>query len=145
MHNNRETLDIRAVSKLSGLPSSTLRYYEEKGLIKSCGRRGITRIFKATVVEQLSLISLGRYAGFSLNEIGKMFASNGNPSIDREQLLNRADDLDKNIRRLEAMRDGLRHVAHCPEDNQLECPNFQNLIKKASKLQHQEDRKAKRR
>ncbi|WP_444937281.1 helix-turn-helix domain-containing protein [Microbulbifer sp. JMSA004] len=143
--NNREELDIREVSKLSGLPSSTLRYYEEKGLIKSCGRRGITRIFKATVIEQLSLISLGRYASFSLDEIGEMFSSNGNPAIDREQLLARADDLEKNIRRLEAMRDGLRHVANCPEVNQLECPNFQNLIRKATKLQHKEDRKQKRR
>nr|WP_309143302.1 helix-turn-helix domain-containing protein [Microbulbifer okhotskensis] len=138
-------MDIREVSKRSGLPSSTLRFYEDKGLIKSCGRRGITRIFKTMVVEQLSLICLGRYAGFSLDEIRAMFTVNGNPAIDRDQLLQRADELEKTIRRLEAMCDGLRHVANCPEENQLECPNFQNLIKKATKLQQKEERKHKRR
>lgn len=142
MRNHRE-IDIREVSKRTGLPSSTLRYYEEKGLIKSISRRGITRIFPVSVVEQLSLISLARYAGFSLDEIASMFTYSSQPDIDREQLLEKADELDKNIRRLKAMRDGLRHVANCPEENQLECPNFQDLIKKAMKLQHKEDRKAK--
>ncbi|WKD50307.1 helix-turn-helix domain-containing protein [Microbulbifer spongiae] len=138
-----QEMDIREVSKRSGLPASTLRYYEEKGLIKSIRRRGITRVFPASVVEQLSLISLGRYAGFSLDELGTMFTYSGKPDIDREQLLSKADVLDKTIHRLEAMRDGLRHVANCPEENQLECPNFQNLIKKAAKLQHREERKGK--
>jgi DNA-binding transcriptional MerR regulator len=31
-------LDIAAVSRRSGLPASTLRFYEEKGLIASIGR-----------------------------------------------------------------------------------------------------------
>ncbi|WP_299579309.1 helix-turn-helix domain-containing protein [uncultured Microbulbifer sp.] len=138
---NRQEMDIREVSKRTGLPSSTLRYYEEKGLIQSISRRGITRVFPASVLEQLSLISLARYAGFSLDEIVNLFTYSGKPNIDREQLLDKADALDKNIRRLEAMRDGLRHVANCPEENQLECANFQNLIKKAMKLQHKEERK----
>ncbi|WP_445365113.1 helix-turn-helix domain-containing protein [Microbulbifer sp. ANSA001] len=142
MDDHRE-IDIREVSKRTGLPSSTLRYYEEKGLIKSISRRGITRVFPGSVVEQLSLISLARYAGFSLNEIASLFTYGSKPNIDREQLLDKADELDKNIRRLKAMRDGLRHVANCPEENQLECPNFQGLIKKAMKLQHKEDRKVK--
>ena len=31
-------MDISEVSKVSGLPASTLRFYEEKGLIQSIGR-----------------------------------------------------------------------------------------------------------
>lgn len=38
-------LDITQVSRLSGIPTSTLHYYEELGLIASAGRRGLTRIF----------------------------------------------------------------------------------------------------
>ncbi|MEX2962714.1 helix-turn-helix domain-containing protein [Microbulbifer sp. TYP-18] len=140
---NRQDIDIREVSKLSGLPASTLRYYEEKGLIKSIGRRGITRVFPASVLQQLPLISLARYAGFSLDEIGTMFIHGDRPDIDRERLLHKAGELDKTIGRLKAMRDGLRHVANCPEENQLECPKFQNLIKKAVRLQHREERKGK--
>ena len=70
-------MDIGEVSKTSGLPASTLRYYEEKGLIRSSGRNGLRRLFDAGVIAQLALISLGRNAGFSLDEIGAMFTADG--------------------------------------------------------------------
>ena len=38
-------LDIADVAKRSGLPASTLRYYEERGLITPIGRRGLRRLF----------------------------------------------------------------------------------------------------
>ena len=34
-------LDIGEVGRRAGVPPSTLRYYEEKGLIRSVGRRGL--------------------------------------------------------------------------------------------------------
>jgi hypothetical protein len=42
------------------------------------------------------LISLGRRAGFSLDEIGEMFSPEG-PEINRALLLAKADELDKKI------------------------------------------------
>jgi hypothetical protein len=36
-------LDITEVARRSGIPASTLRFYEEKGLIASGGRRGRLR------------------------------------------------------------------------------------------------------
>ena len=65
-------LDIAEVAQKSGLPASALRFYEERGLIKSIGRRGLRRVFPAGVVERLALIALGRSAGFSLGEIAGM-------------------------------------------------------------------------
>ena len=38
-------LDIAEVARLSGVPASALRFYEEKGLIASIGRRGLKRLF----------------------------------------------------------------------------------------------------
>jgi DNA-binding transcriptional MerR regulator len=57
-------LDIAEVVERSGLPASALRFYEQKGLIRSTGRRGLRRVFPAGVVEKLALIALGRSAGF---------------------------------------------------------------------------------
>ena len=37
------------------------------------------------------------------------------------------------IRRLSAIRDGLRHAAVCPADNHLACPKFQRLMDIAAK------------
>ncbi len=62
-------MEITEVTRRSGVPASTLRFYEEKGLISSTGRRGQRRVFDAGVLERLALIALGRVAGFSLDEI----------------------------------------------------------------------------
>lgn len=128
-----ETLDIGEVVRRSGQPASTLRYYEEKGLIQPVGRHGLRRLYDADVMQRLALIALGRNAGFSLDEIAAMFSPDGKPQIDRRQLLAKADHLDKTIKQLAAMRDGLRHAANCPAPSHLECPKFQRLLKMAVK------------
>jgi DNA-binding transcriptional MerR regulator len=125
-------LDIGEVAQRAGVPASTLRYYEEKGLIASTGRRGLRRLFDAGVVERLALIALGRAAGFSLEEIARMFASDGKPRIDRQMLAAKADELDKKIRELTAMREGLRHAAACKAPSHMECPTFRRLLNAAS-------------
>ena len=125
-------MDIAEVAQRSGIPASTLRFYEEKGLIASTGRRGLRRLFAADVLERLSLISLGSAAGFSLDEIARMFAPDGGPRIDREMLAGKAKELDRTIRRLSAMRNGLRHAAACPAPSHLECPTFRRLMQAAA-------------
>jgi DNA-binding transcriptional MerR regulator len=124
-------LDIAEVARASGLPASALRFYEEKGLIESIGRRGLRRVFDPSILQQLALIAVGRAAGFSLDEIAGMFGPDRRPLIDREALASKADDLDLRIRRLVAMRDGLRHAAACPAPSHMECPTFQAIIRKA--------------
>ena len=76
-------MDIAEVARRAGVPASTLRYYEARGLIASIGRAGLRRVFDAGVLQRLALIALGRAAGFSLDEIAGMFAADGQPVIDR--------------------------------------------------------------
>ena len=57
-------LDITAVAQQSGVPASALRFYEEKGLIVSVGRRGLRRLFDARVLERLALVALGHISRF---------------------------------------------------------------------------------
>ena len=125
-------MDIGEVAKASGLPASTLRFYEEKGLIQSNGRNGLRRLFSANVIERLALISLGRSAGFALDEIGEMFTPEG-PDINRALLLAKADELDRRIKELTSMRDGLRHAAACNAPNHFECPKFLRILRVAGK------------
>ena len=122
-------LDITEVARRSGVPASTLRFYEEKGLITSIGRRGLRRLFDASVLERLALIALGRAAGFSLDEIALMFAPDGQPRIDRQVLAAKAEELDRTIRELGVLRDSLRHAAACPAPSHMECPTFRRLLK----------------
>jgi DNA-binding transcriptional MerR regulator len=125
-------MDIAEVARRSGIPASTLRFYEEKGLIASIGRRGLRRVFHPAVLERLALVALGRAAGFSLDETARMFAPDGRPDIDRELLAAKAKELDRTIRKLAAMRDGLRHAAACSAPSHMECPTFRRLLAAAA-------------
>jgi DNA-binding transcriptional MerR regulator len=127
-----KSLDIAEVARRSGVPASALRFYEEKRLIASIGRRGLRRLFDTGVLERLALITLGRAAGFSLDEIARMFAPDGKPRIDRQMLKARANELDATIRRLIALRRGLRHAAVCPAPSHMECPTFRRLLRTAA-------------
>lgn len=124
-------LDIGEVARRSGVSAATLRFYEEKGLIATVGRHGLRRLFAANVLERLALIALGRAAGFSLDEIARMFTPDG-PRIDRQMLAAKADELDGTIRELTAMRDGLRHAAACRAPSNMECPTFRRILQAAA-------------
>ena len=121
-------MEISQVAKKSGVSASTLRFYEEKGLITSIGRQGIRRVFSPNVLERLELIALGRAAGFSLEEIAGILGDEAKPEIDRELLLRKANELDGTIKKLTAMRDGLQHAAACTAPSHLECPRFRRLM-----------------
>jgi DNA-binding transcriptional MerR regulator len=121
-------MDIAEVARRSGIPASALRYYEGKGLIASTGRSGLRRVFGPDVIDRLALISLGSAAGLSLEEIGRMFMPDGRPRVDRDLLSAKADELDRTIRKLSAVRDGLRHAAACRASDHLECPTFRRLM-----------------
>ena len=125
-------MDITEVARRSGLRASTLRFYEEKGLIASIGRRGLHRVFDSGVLERLALITLGRSACFSLDEIALMFAPDGRPRIDRQMLRAKAEELDRTIRKLTEMRDGLRHAAACRAPSHMECPTFRRILRAAA-------------
>ena len=125
-------LDITEVAKRSGVPASTLRFYEEKRLISTTGRRGLRRLFDPGVLDRLALIALGRAAGFTLDEIARMFAPDGRPRIDRTVLAAKASELDAKIRELRAMRDGLRHAMACKAPSHMECPTFRRLLRAAA-------------
>lgn len=125
-------IEISEVAKRSGIPASTLRFYEEKGLIESLGRRGLRRTFDHDVFGRLSLIALGRMAGFSLDQISAMFGNGPAAQIDRALLSDKAAELDRTIKQLSALKNGLEHAAVCPAPSHMECPSFRRLLKVAA-------------
>lgn len=125
-------IEISELAKGSGIPASTLRFYEEKGLIESLGRRGLRRTYDQDVFGRPSLIALGRMAGFSLDQISAMFGSGPSAQIDRVLLSNKSIELDRSIRQLNALKNGLEHAAACPAPSHMECPSFRRLVKIAA-------------
>jgi len=140
-------VDISEVARRTGLPSSTVRFYEKTGLIKALSSAGERRQFAANVLDQLALIALGQAGGLSLDEIRAMLPVDGSPQVDRSLLLanaegalkvdrallrSKADQIDATIKRLRAMSEGLRHAAECPAADHAQCPKFQQLLKVAA-------------
>lgn len=130
----KQLLDIGAVTRACGLPPSTLRYYEERGLISPAGRRGLRRLYQPEVLQRLALITMGRTAGFSLEEIGSMLREDL-PKVPREVLEQKADELDRQIQHLTSLRDGLRSAAECRSPSHMSCPTFQRLLHVMQKQQ----------
>ncbi len=129
----KQTLDIGEVVKLTGVPPSTLRFYEEKGLIRSTSRHGLRRLFNSHVLEQLEFIALGQHAGLTLDEIASMFTTEGKLLVNRQFLVNKASEIEKSIQQLTTVRNTLLHVAKCSAPNHMECPKFQKLLRVAGK------------
>lgn len=125
-------MDISEVARRTGLPASTLRFYESKGLIKAVSAAGERRRFAPGVLDQLALIALGQAGGLSLDEIQAMLSPEGAWRVDRKLLLAKADSIDATVKRLRAMSQGLRHAAECPAANHAQCPTFQRLLKAAA-------------
>jgi len=125
-------MDISEVARCTGVPASTLRFYEKKGLIQATSPAGERRRFSPDVLDQLALIALGQAGGLSLDEIHAMLSPAGAPRVDRTVLLAKADEIDATIKRLRAMSEGLRHAAECPAPSHAQCPTFQRLLKVAA-------------
>ncbi|GDX06282.1 helix-turn-helix domain-containing protein [Buttiauxella sp. A111] len=127
-------LDIGQVAKLSGVAPSKLRFYEKKGLIRSVGRNGLRRQYSENVLNKLQLITLGQTAGFTLDEMAGMFGTPDKVSIDREKLHNRAQEIDRTIRKLRILSQGLKHAAKCTAQDHTQCEEFKKVVSRGQRI-----------
>jgi MerR family transcriptional regulator, redox-sensitive transcriptional activator SoxR len=67
-------LTIGEVSRRAGVAATTLRYYEQIGLIPAPARLGGQRRYDGSVLTRLEVIRLCKSAGFALEEIQLLFA-----------------------------------------------------------------------
>lgn len=64
---------IGDLARRSGLAASTIRYYEEIGLLPRASRVSGRRTFGEETLDRLLVVSCAREAGFSLREIRQLF------------------------------------------------------------------------
>ncbi|HEY9303510.1 MAG TPA: MerR family transcriptional regulator [Mycobacterium sp.] len=67
-------LTIGAVAREAGVAATTLRYYEQIGLVPAAARVGGQRRYDESVLARLEVIRLCKSAGFALEEIQRLFA-----------------------------------------------------------------------
>lgn len=118
-------ISITEVTQATGLRPSTLRYYEEIGLLTPTGRVGGRRQYDESVLQRLALIHTGQQAGFTLAEVGVLLnrvldaepgGAGWHALIDRK--LKEMDALQRNIARMKSL---LQDIMDCDDDSLAEC------------------------
>ena len=79
------TYSISDLASEFGVTTRTIRFYEEKGLLKP-RREGLRRIYSAADRTRLRLILRGKRLGLSLDEGAEIIGMYGTPGNNRRQL-----------------------------------------------------------
>ncbi len=70
-------MSIGEVADRAGVAASTLRYYDELGLVEPAGRVSGRRRYDEAVLRRLRIVDVCQRAGFTLEEIGRLLDGNG--------------------------------------------------------------------
>lgn len=109
---------VGEVARRAGVAVSALHFYETRGLIRSNRTAGNQRRYSHDVMRRVAIIKVAQEAGIPLGEIGSQLDSlpeGRTPTKADWTVLSRKwrDDLDRRIRQLEALRDGLDDCIGC--------------------------------
>ncbi|HEU5110432.1 MAG TPA: MerR family transcriptional regulator [Micromonosporaceae bacterium] len=120
------SLSIGELSERTGVPTSTLRYYDELGLVRPAARAGGRRRYAASAVRDVGAILFFREIGFSLAEIGRFVA--GERQGRAEMIDHKLAELAEQQRRIEIARTALEHGRRCPAGEPMKCSRFWSII-----------------
>jgi MerR family redox-sensitive transcriptional activator SoxR len=67
-----DPMTIGELAAHTGVPASTLRYYDRIGLVPATGRSGGQRRYDPNVIQRVGAVTLCQRSGFTLEEIGRL-------------------------------------------------------------------------
>src|SRR4051795_13751271 len=113
-----ELLTITEVSRRSGVASSALRFYEERGLIRSARAGSGHRRYERAVLRRIAFIVFAQRIGLTLEEIGRELAKlppDRAPTRDEWERLSSTwtGRIDARIAELERLKLGLTECIGC--------------------------------
>jgi MerR family transcriptional regulator, copper efflux regulator len=121
---------IDAVARRFGIPASTIRYYEERGLLQPASRQAGRRWYGPDEIRQLAIIRFWQRSGLmSLDEIGEILGGPDASAAWQHIIRGRIEAINAQIDAMQAARDYLEHILehhqHSPPDG---CQHFENVI-----------------
>ena len=129
-------MNIGAAARASGLPTKTVRYYAEIGLVTPSGRRSNGyRDYGPQEVQQLRFVQRTRSFGFSIDacrELLALYADRNRASADVKAIaLDHLAEIERKMTELQSLHDELTHLAgNCHGDQQPGCPILEGLAVK---------------
>lgn len=124
-----QLVPIDVVARRLGVPASTIRYYEQRGLLDPVSRRSGKRWYGEGELRRLAIIRYWQESGLmSLDDIGEILAGPDGSGRWRELVDRQVRTLQEQIERMEAAREFLQHVASHHETAPDGCPHYEALI-----------------
>src|SRR5688572_4835391 len=118
-------ISIYQVTQQTGVRPSTLRYYEEIGLLRPIGRVSGRRQYDESIFQRLALIQTGQQAGFTLTELGillnKVLDSEAGGADWHELAERKLKEMDAILRNIESMKRLLVDIMDCDDTSLAEC------------------------
>jgi DNA-binding transcriptional MerR regulator len=121
-------MTIGAVAALTGRRPSSIRYYEQIGLLPPAPRVSGRRVYGPETVRALAVIETGQRAGLSLDEIRALLSASPGDQAAIERLREVAaaklPEITALIARTEIVRGWLESAARCECPSLDDCPLF---------------------
>jgi len=129
---NGNIMNIGKVSKVSGLPIKTIRYYEDMGLINPLRQENGYRVFDQETLSKLKLLRRSRDLGFSLKECAQLLTLFENPKRASKHVMNITKshlfEIEKTISELQIIQGELKKlVGACAADEKSDCSILNDL------------------
>jgi MerR family redox-sensitive transcriptional activator SoxR len=121
-------MTIGAVAAQAGRRPSSIRYYEQIGLLPPAARVSGRRVYGPDAVRTLAVIETGQRAGLTLDEIRDLLSATPDDQAAIERLrelaIRKLPQVKELIERTEIVRDWLEAAARCECPTLDECPLF---------------------
>jgi len=125
-------MNIGEVSRRSGLPAKTIRYYEDIGLIQPLRRANGYRVFGRDDLHKLAFLGRARALGFSIEDcrgLLKLYEDTDRASSEVKRIAEKhMARIDSKMAELAGMRATLAHlIEECAGDQRPDCPILSDL------------------
>jgi DNA-binding transcriptional MerR regulator len=119
-------LTIGQLSAETGVPTSTIRFWERKGLLTPDHRQSGQRRYTPAAVRGVAMLRLLQEVGLTLADIRRFREERAiTPRSWHTLVADKLTDVERQIAALEHARDLLSHASTCHHDDLLACPGFQ--------------------
>ncbi len=118
-------MTISQVARQAGMRPSTLRYYEQIGLLPTARRRSGQRRYESSILQRLAVIHTAQQAGFTLTEIAILvneILPSQSPGAQWHDLLqSKWQELNRLLVHVQKMRSLLEDVMRCDDPQLADC------------------------
>jgi DNA-binding transcriptional MerR regulator len=130
VHDGRMALTIGELARATGVPTSTIRFWERKAVLPPPERRAGQRRYGPEAVEWVVLFRKCQEAGLTLAEIREFHhrATGQSAETCQDLLRDKLIDLERRIADLRRAHAMLTHATRCEHENITTCPVFREQL-----------------